>query len=138
MGRRILDNMFSMGTLAPIVVVTHSPAIQALLEMIFEEEELPGAFFTSPKEGLAFLKENTPMLIVLEDGLNPDAFTLASRIKMIPRLRQIPLVLLAEETDFTKTTAEISGVDHILSKPIDRKRFMALLQQADKTASPPN
>jgi DNA-binding response OmpR family regulator len=48
---------------------------------------------------------------------------------MSRRLREVPVVMLiAEKDDKTRLTAEISRVDHIFNKPVDRRRLSSLLR----------
>lgn len=119
------------------LLITPNNTIQALLEIAVEEEGLQAISFIAAQPGLQFLKDNTPQLIVLDEGLEPDAFAIASRLKMIKRLKEVPVVLLmGEENDRTRLTAEISRVDHIFAKPIDRKRLKGLLQALLKNPRP--
>jgi DNA-binding response OmpR family regulator len=112
-----------------VMVVSVNTTLKALLELAAEEEGLKSLFFERAQEGLNFLKENTPRLIVLDDGIDIDPFTIASRLKMSRRLREVPVVMLiAEKDDKTRLTAEISRVDHIFNKPVDRRRLSSLLR----------
>lgn len=126
-----------MSPASQALLITPNNTIQALLEIAVEEEGLQAISFVAAQPGLQFLKDNTPQLIVLDEGLEPDAFAIASRLKMIKRLKEVPVVLLmGEENDRTRLTAEISRVDHIFAKPIDRKRFKGLLQALLKNPRP--
>ncbi|PZA07303.1 MULTISPECIES: two-component system response regulator [unclassified Meiothermus] len=112
-----------------VLVVSPSPTLKAQLELLVEELGFRWASFSQAREGLDFLKEHTPTAIVLDEGLDPDAFAIAGRLKMIKRLRDVPLVLLvSEQNERTTITAEVSRVDHLFSKPIDRRRLKSLLR----------
>lgn len=116
-------------TSPPILVVSPSPILKAQLELLVEELGLRWVSFSQAQEGLEFLKEHTPAAIILDEGLNPDAFAIAGRLKMIKRLRDVPLVLLvSEQNERTTITAEVSRVDHLLPKPIDHRRLKSLLR----------
>lgn len=92
--------------------------------------------FTSATQALQFLKESTPAVIVLDEGLEPDGFAIASRLKMHRRLRGACVVLLvANPDDHTRATAEVSRADHVFGKPLDLRRFQQLLK--DLTQVPP-
>ena len=112
-----------------VVVVSANTTLRALLELTAEEEGLKSMFFDHAQEGLNFLKDNTPRLIVLDEGIDIDPFTIASRLKMSRRLREVPVaMLIAENDDKTRLTAEISRVDHVFNKPVDRRRLSSLLR----------
>ena len=112
-----------------VVVVSANTTLKALLELTAEEEGFKSLFFDHAQEGLNFLKDNTPRLIVLDEGIDIDPFTIASRLKMSRRLREVPVAMLIGENDErTRLTAEISRVDHIFNKPVDRRRLSSLLR----------
>ncbi|HEU4741077.1 MAG TPA: response regulator [Meiothermus sp.] len=116
-------------TTPTVLVVSPSPTLKAQIELLLEELSLKGASFSQAQEGLNFLKENTPAVILLDEGLEPDPFTIAGRLKMIKRLRDVPLVLLiSEQNERTTVTAEVSRVDHLVPKPLDRRRLKSLLR----------
>ncbi|RDI96507.1 response regulator [Meiothermus sp. QL-1] len=112
-----------------ILVITPSPALRALLELSLEEEGLEGVFYEKAQQGLEFLKNHTPRAIVLDDVVEIDPFSIATRLKMSRRLREVPVVLLlSDNDDRTKLTAEFTRVEHVLSKPLDRKAFAQILR----------
>jgi DNA-binding response OmpR family regulator len=120
----------SLGAMSnAVVVVSVNTTLRALLELTAEEEGLMSLFFDQAQAGLNFLKENTPCLIVLDEGIDVDPFTIASRLKMSRRLREVPVAMLIGDNDErTRLTAEISRVDHIFNKPVDRRRLSSLLR----------
>lgn len=113
-----------------VLVVTSSLTLRALLELSIEERGVEALFCDKAQQGLDFLKNNTPRAIVLDDQIDIDPFSIASRLKMSRRLREVPVILLIGESDErAKLTAEISRVDHVISKPLDRKVFSTLLRR---------
>jgi len=112
-----------------VLVVTSSLTLKALLELTIEEQGVEAQFFEKAQEGLDFLKAYTPRAIVLDDGIEIDPFSIASRLKMSRRLREVPVVLfIGDSDDRTKLTAEFARVEHVLSKPVDRKVFSVILR----------
>ncbi|GIW24754.1 response regulator [Meiothermus sp.] len=112
-----------------VLVITSSLTLRALLEMVIEEQGIEAQFYEKAQEGLEFLKAHTPRAIVLDDGIEIDPFSIASRLKMSRRLREVPVVLfIADSDDRTKLTAEFARVEHVLSKPVDRKAFTSILR----------
>ncbi len=117
-----------------VLVVTPSHPLRVLLELAIEEQGIEAHFFEKAQEGLNFLKSHTPRAIVLDDSLEIDPFSIASRLKMSRRLREVPVILLISDNDErTKLTAEFTRAEHVLSKPVDRKAFSAILRNLSQT-----
>jgi len=113
-----------------VLVVTPSLTLRALLELSTEEQGVTARFCEKAQEGLDFLKTHTPKAVVLDDSIDIDPFAIASRLKMSRRLREVPVILLITEGDErARLTAEISRVDHVISKPLDRKSFSSILRR---------
>lgn len=113
-----------------VLVITPSPTLRALLELAIEEQGVAGQYFEKAHDGLEYLKNFTPAVIVLDDVLEIDPFSIAARLKMSRRLREVPVVLFVSEHDEkAKLTAEFSRVEQVLTKPVDRKLFGAALSQ---------
>jgi len=112
-----------------VLVVTSSQTLRALLEMAIEEQGIEAQFFEKARDGLDYLKAHTPRAIVLDDAIEIDPFSIASRLKMSRRLREVPVVLfIADNDERAKLTAEFARVEHVLSKPVDRKVFSNILR----------
>ena len=132
----IRTSMSEAAVLNNVLVVTKSLTLRALLELSIEEQGVEALFCEKAQEGLDFLKSNTPKAIVLVGQIDIDPFSIASRLKMSRRLREVPVILLVGESDErAKLTAEISRVDHVISKPLDRKIFSTLLRRLVKPQS---
>ncbi len=125
----MLFNMAEAVHIDKVLVVTSSLTLRALLELAIEEQGVEAQFYEKAQEGLDFLKAHTPRAIVLDDGIEIDPFSIASRLKMSRRLREVPVVLfIGDSDDRTKLTAEFARVEHVLSKPVDRKAFSSILR----------
>lgn len=112
-----------------VLMVTSSQTLRALLELVIEEQGIEAQFYGSAKEGLDYLKAHTPRAIVLDDAIEIDPFSIASRLKMSRRLREVPVVLfITDGNERTKLTAEFARVEYVLSKPLDRKAFANILR----------
>ncbi|MER3481371.1 MAG: response regulator [Meiothermus sp.] len=111
------------------LVVSPSLALTAQIELLLEELRFKAVSFLRAQEGLDFLKGNTPAVIILDEGLEIDPFTIAGRLKLIKRLRDVPVVLLvSDQNERITITAEVSRVDHLIPKPLDRRRLKGLLR----------
>lgn len=121
-----------------VLIVTSSQTSRALLELAIEEQGIEAQFCESAKEGLDCLKAHTPRAIVLDDAIEIDPFSIASRLKMSRRLREVPVVLfIADGDERTKLTAEFARVEHVLSKPVDRKAFSNILRNLTRPQPTP-
>jgi len=119
-----------------VLVLTSSQTLRALLELSFEEQGVEAQFHETAREGLDYLKAHTPRAIVMDDAIEIDPFSIASRLKMSRRLREVPVVLfIADGDERTKLTAEFSRVEYVLSKPVDRKAFSNILRNLSQQAS---
>jgi len=118
-----------------VLVITSSQTLRALLEMAMEEQGIEAQFYEKAKDGLGYLRAHTPRAVVLDDAIEIDPFSIASRLKMSRRLREVPVVLLiTDNDDRTKLTAEFARVEHILSKPVDRKALASILRNLPQPA----
>lgn len=113
-----------------VLVISTSPTLKALLELSIEEQGIQSAFFEKAQLGLNYLREVTPKVIVLDDMIDIDPFSITSRLKMSRRLREIPIILLIDANDQqAKLTAEIARVDYVVTKPIERRLFSTILRR---------
>ena len=113
-----------------LIVTSHS-ALKAYLELALEEAGLKADTAASLHEGLAYLKEHTPRVIVLdelsEDDL--DAAGFVWRVKRIKRLKHTPTIQIVHQAnERERMTMEISGADHIVELPIKNRLFRELLE----------
>ena len=113
------------------LIVTSHTALKAYLELALEEAGLKPDTVPTLHEGLSYLKEHTPQLIVLdelsEDGL--DAAGFVWRVKRVKRLREVPTIQIVHKaSERERMTMEISGADHIVELPIKNSQFRRLLE----------
>ncbi|WP_027894206.1 response regulator [Calidithermus chliarophilus] len=118
------------------VIITPNATIRALLEMVLEQEGFKAQFFGTPQEAMTLLRESVPRLLLLDEGITPDAFSVSGRLKMTRRLRDVPvLVLVSEHDDRTRVTAEISKVDHVIPKPFESRHLRSLLRSVLRSST---
>ena len=112
-----------------LIVTSHS-ALKAYLELALEDAGLKPDTVPTLRDGLAYLKEHTPQLIILDElsegGL--DAAGFAWRIKRVKRLKNVPTIQIVHgANERERITMEISGADHIVELPLKNNRFRQLL-----------
>lgn len=89
------------------------------------------------RDVLAFLREHTPGLIVLDAALGrggdgPSALDLCARLRKIARLREVPVVLLLPDgaPSALVAEAEYARVRHLVRVPSERNEVERILFDA--------
>lgn len=77
-----------------VLLMGRNQAVRAYLELLFEGKGMPVKSFDSAREGLLWLRDHTPKLILLDHDLDPDPFSVAARIKHVRRLKGVPLAVM--------------------------------------------
>jgi two-component SAPR family response regulator len=98
------------------------------VELLLSERGIPLRPFDLAREGLFWLSENTPRYILVDQDLDVDAFAVATRIRHVRRLKEVPLAVLISPQEKLRTTAEVVRATPI-EKPLTREklfRFMGL------------
>ena len=119
-----------------ILVADHDPLQFELFDLIFHVDGYTLKTFTDGQDVLAYLREHTPDLAIL-DTLTPsvDGFDLCRKMKSVKRLRDIPIILVTSGhptlTDEDKGLAKVVKADLVIPKPLGdknlRERVKALL-----------
>ncbi len=112
------------------LTITPNATLKAYLDMVFEDAGLKVRSVETLKEGLGYLKKNSPAIIVLDDlhenGLDSAGFIW--RVKRVKRLKHVPTIQIIHKTsERQRLTIEISGADHIVELPIKNSRFRKLI-----------
>lgn len=101
------------------IVIIDDDRVNLLLAKKFLSSDYETVIFSSPVEGLQYLKENTPDLILLDIQMpDMDGFTLLAELKQIPVKAQVPVIFLTADRS-ERTEAEcfkVGAVDYV-SKP---------------------
>lgn len=101
------------------IVIIDDDRVNLLLAKKFLSSDYETVTFSSPNEGLQYLKENTPDLILLDIQMPElDGFQLLSELKKVPVKAQIPVIFLTADRS-ERTEAEcfkVGAVDYV-SKP---------------------
>ena len=112
------------------LTITPNATLKAYLDLVFEDAGLTIANVQTLRDGLTYLKSNTPAIIVLDDlheeGLDSAGFIW--RIKRIKRIRRTPTIqIIHSSSERARLTVEISGADHIVELPIKNSHFRKLI-----------
>jgi CheY-like chemotaxis protein len=121
---------------ANILVVDDDASTRTLLELILSSGGHQITLLNDGREALAYLKTQTPDLIVIDVNVPVlDGIEVCSRIKKLPRFRNIPVVVLTSMNDAaTRVRAINANASEIVYKPLTGKNFLqtieVLLEQA--------
>jgi DNA-binding response OmpR family regulator len=97
-----------------------------LVKRLLEANAFDVSHAPDGETGLQMAVETRPNLILLDLGLpDVDGQTLATFIKRVPELAEVPLIALtAWPEDTARQMAEAYGCDGYIAKPIDTRAFV--------------
>ena len=83
------------------------------------------------REALDYLKDNTPDLAILDVQMpHLTGLEVCHRMKRIPRLKDVPVIILtAYRDDHIVTQARMAHADRIVYKPLEGKDFRATVRE---------
>jgi len=122
---------------ATILVAEDLAGQRMVLDMLLTVEGYDVELVTDGLEALAYLKENTPDLAILDVRMpNLDGLEVCARMKRVSRLKDVPVMILTAHRDpATLESARLAGADAVVIKPLEGKDFRSevkrLLQKAD-------
>jgi DNA-binding response OmpR family regulator len=117
--------------LATVLIADDSESIRSLLEMILSAEGHTVVQVGDGREALAYLKDNTPDLLIL-DVTMPfiDGIEICGRVKRISRLKASPVIILTAHTDDdSKKRALQAGADAFVNKPLAGKNLRQTINE---------
>ena len=114
-----------------ILIADDAPSHLRLMEFMLHSETHELRTATDGREVLEVLKAVTPDLIVLDIEMPfLTGLDLSGRIKRVPRLRDVPVILVTSLTDQrTKASRAFVGADALLQKPVSR---LELIETANR------
>jgi CheY-like chemotaxis protein len=122
--------LMSKARAANILVVDDDASTRTLLELILSSGGHEVKLLNDGREALAYLKTNTPDLIVIDVNMPVlDGIEVCSRIKKLPRFKHIPVIVLTSMNDAqTRVRAIDAGASEIVYKPLTGKNFLQTVQ----------
>lgn len=100
-----------------------------LLEMLLSTQNYTLVLETSGRDMLAYLRNHTPQLIIVDTHL-PDlnGINLCERVKKVPRLSQVPLMLLVSARDTNSfENAKRCAYDALVTTPLTGQDIRAMV-----------
>ena len=125
-----------------LLLADGSVTIQRVIELTFAHEDVRVMTAGDGRRAMQMLETEQPDVVLLDVDLpEMDGYQLASHMRRVPRLKNIPILLLAgafEPIDQTK--AREVGSDGVILKPFEPQvvvtRVKELIDQRDRMAAP--
>jgi PAS domain S-box-containing protein len=139
---RRMERIATAGSSAPVIVPASVRATDARIALVVDDDptsagligiQLEAEGFTvlhaaSTEEGLRLAAQQQLSLITLDIALpQMDGWDFLTRIKQVPALRRVPVVIISILPDFTKGFA--LGAAAVMQKPVTRKELYDSLAQ---------
>ncbi|SDE54736.1 hypothetical protein SAMN04488243_103120 [Thermus arciformis] len=109
-----------------LLLLSRNEALRAYVELVLSEKGIPLRAFDLAREGLFWLLDNTPRHILVDEDLDVDPFAVATRIRHVRRLKEVPLAVLISPQEKLRATAEVVRVTPI-EKPLTREKLFRFL-----------
>lgn len=133
-------NNDSKGFAQSILVVEDSPTTRTVVSMVLSKKGYDVQQATTGIEGLHFVREEPPHLILL-DGVLPDmhGFDFLGQLQKDTLLKKIPVVMLtAKNSAIDRQKGFMAGCVDYLTKPFNPQKLLAVIgNQLDRSTQPP-
>lgn len=125
-----------------LLLADGSVTIQRVMELTFAHEDIRVTTVSDGRKAIQMLEAEQPDVVLADVDLpEVDGYALAAHMKRVPRLKDVPVLLLAgafEPVDQQK--ARDVGSDGVIIKPFEPQvvvsRVKELIDQRDRTAAP--
>ncbi len=126
----VKENTITPISIKNILIIDDEEVSRNLLKRLLEKESYLVHTMDNAKDGLDFIKEHHPDVIIL-DIIMPvmDGFELLEKIKRDPTIADIPVILASVLNE--KKLGYTLGASDYLTKPIDRNSLRNILQKYD-------
>lgn len=121
--------------MAQILVIEDNPTNMKLVRFLLEQAGHEVIARTTANEGLAYLEESRPALVLMDIQLpDLDGLTATKRIRANPKLEGLPVIAVtAFAMKGDEERARDAGCDGYITKPI---RYQALLDTVKRYLTP--
>ena len=115
-----------------ILVVEDDPDQRLAINVRLRAEKYSVVFAGDGASAVGTAQRERPDLIVLDLGLpGGDGFTVLDRLRAIPRLAGIPVIVLtAQDPTATRDRTLDLGAESFFQKPVDSAEFLAAIRAA--------
>ena len=115
-----------------------SVTIQRVVELTFAHEDIRVVSVSDGRKAVQWLESEKPDIVLLDVELPElSGFDVAARVRKSPRLRHVPILLLAgafETVD--EERARTVGTDGVIKKPFEPEQLVARVKELLSMASP--
>lgn len=122
-----------------ILVVDDDPDVRRGMHLRLAANNYDTCFAADGITAVAEARKQQPDLIILDLGLPAgDGFGVMERLKAIPTLEVIPIIVISARAAFAnKSFALNAGAKAFLQKPVENSQFLAVIRQTLGEAAPP-
>jgi|HubBroStandDraft_1064217.scaffolds.fasta_scaffold18497_2 DNA-binding response OmpR family regulator len=115
-----------------ILIVDDDPDVRHGMHVRLKANHYDTFFASDGLSGMVEARKHQPDLIILDLGLPAgDGFAVMERLKAIPALAVIPIVVVsARDVRANKARAVQAGANAFLQKPVDTAEFLAVIRRA--------
>ena len=125
-----------------LLLADGSVTIQRVIELTFAHEDVRVMYGADGRRAMQMLETEQPDILLLDVDLpEMDGYALAAHVRRVPRLKDVPILLLAgafEPVD--QARARDVGSDGVILKPFEPQvvvtRVKELIDQRDRMAAP--
>lgn len=114
-----------------ILVADDAEGQRLVLDMLLSVDGYEVVTVGDGKEALEYLKDHTPALAILDFQMpHLNGAEVCHRMKRIPRLKDVPVIMLTAYRDEQVVThAKMAHADRIVFKPLEGKDFRTLVRE---------
>jgi DNA-binding response OmpR family regulator len=121
-----------------LLLADDSVTIQRVIELTFAHEDIRVIAFSDGRRALQYLDTEHPDIVLVDVGVpEVDGYAVAAKIKGSPRLRQVPVVLLASAgAKVDEVKARNIGCEGVLVKPFEPQQLVSRVKELLAKSSP--
>ncbi len=125
-----------------LLLADGSVTIQRVMELTFAHEDIRVTTASDGRKAMKMLESESPDVVLADVDLpEVDGYALAAHIRRVPRLKHVPILLLAGAFDpVDQGKAREVGSDGVITKPFEPQvvvtRVKELIDQKDRQAAP--
>jgi CheY-like chemotaxis protein len=125
-----------------LLLADGSVTIQRVMELTFAHEDIRVTTASDGRKAMKMLESESPDVVLADVDLpEVDGYALAAHIRRVPRLKNVPILLLAGAFDpVDQNRAREVGSDGVITKPFEPQvvvtRVKELIDQRDRQAAP--
>jgi two-component system KDP operon response regulator KdpE len=115
-----------------ILIVEDDPDVRRGMHLRLRANDYEVFFAADGMSSMVEARKHEPDLIILDIGLPAgDGFTVIERLKTIPSLEMIPIIIVSGRTGLPNQARAVkAGVKAFLQKPVDNAELLAVIRHS--------